>query len=204
MSSSLQTASYATAWRYAIDQANDLVTEVVLDVTAPDDTEVVPTQFLAAAALAEHNKPADEVHRNAAAKWRGLNHSAKLRQMRVFFNASDYTRWLAAGMSSIEVGMYTNLGVQAQQAGAHVAALVKAAADDPSVTNFLTNGSLPAHLGADFAQLGARVTNLIHSDDRARRALFEFDPSSPPNGALCGTPGCRVFGMHAVACRLPV
>ena len=81
--------------------------------------------------------------------------------------------------------------------------LVKAAADDPSVTDFITSGTLPAHLGADF-ELGARVTNLIHSNDRARRALFEFDPTSPPNSALCGPLGCRTFGLHAVACQLPV
>ena len=148
--------------------------------------------------------PADEVHRDAAAKWRGLNQNVRLRQMRVFFSASDYTRWLAAGMSSIEVGMYTNLGVQAKQAGAQVAALVKVVADGSSVAKFLTNGTLPAHLGAAFAKLGARVTNLIHNDDRARRALFECDPSSPLKGAICGPLGCHAFGMHAVACRVPV
>ena len=56
MSSSLQTASYATVWRYAIDQANDLVTKIVLVLNAPDDTAVVPTQYLAAAVLAKHHK----------------------------------------------------------------------------------------------------------------------------------------------------
>ena len=46
-------------WRYAIDRANDVVTEAVLNANAPNDTEVVPTQFLAAAVhyTVSHRKP---------------------------------------------------------------------------------------------------------------------------------------------------
>lgn len=111
-----------------------------------------------------------------------VQRDAKRQQMRVSLSASDFTCWLATGLPD-EISLYTKVGAQAKHAGAHVAALVKAACDDPLVTAFITDGTLPAHLGDDFAKLGARVINLgtaahRHNDDHVRRAPFGFDPSS--------------------------
>ena len=154
---------------------------------APTDTEVVPKQILAVEVL--HNVSSigaveleAQVQRAAAAKWRGFGSNGKLQNMRVLFSSADFTRWVASGLSGVETSLchtvYAELGVNTKHAGAHVAALMKAASEDHAVIRFINQGALLTHLGFDFGALGEVVTNFLRNRHRAQCVLEDFGRTS--------------------------
>ena len=172
-------------WRYATDPANELVIELAPVTTVATDTEFAPKYFLAGAVHQDvSGTGAAEVHRAAAAKWRGFGGNEKLQSMRVLLSAADFTRWVAGGLSDVETSLYAQLGVNAKHAGAHVAALMKAASEDHTMVQSIIQGALPMHLGADFGALGEVVTNLLQHSHRAQRVLEDFNGTSSCAGAL--------------------
>ena len=187
MTPSLQTGSYVTMWRCATDPANELVTEIAPVATVPTDTEIVPKHCLAGAVLQDVSSTGvAEVHRAAAAKWRGFGSNEKLQNMRVLFSAADFTRWVAGGLSDVETSLYAQLGVNAKHAGAHVATLMKAASKDHTRVQFIIKGDLPTHLSANFGALGEVVTNSLQNSHRAQRVLEDVNRTSIFAGALYG------------------
>ena len=173
MASALQTAGLARLFEFLADRHGLL--SIRLDADDPASAVGVPKSFAAA-----WHEPDAATLVAIAGHWDQKTIDQQEQYVRNASSADEFARFMAQGLSAVQVTLYRSLGLLVAQLGEHQKALGAAAAGNATLMKWVTNGDTTA---PEFTAAASTVKSLLEgTDDDARIALRAYDPQILPHG----------------------